>query len=222
MHYIIYKTTNLINGKFYIGKHQTNDLNDGYIGSGKLLKHAINKYGLDQFKTEILETCPSEAHMNLAEKIYVVVDPEVSYNLCPGGRGGFGYINSTNKNRYKRTEKIKQKGSDSIKRWIANNPERRELYQKRASRALVSKYASGEIVVRKIFGRKHSAETKQKMSIRAKNRSTNSQTGTMWITNGTENKKIKKNFPIPDLWYKGRTLKLGNVPGKVTEQSAKL
>ena len=93
MHYIIYKTTNLINGKFYIGKHQTNDLNDGYIGSGKLLKRAIKKYGLDQFKTEILFECPTEAHMNLAEKVYVVIDQEVSYNLCPGGKGGFGYIN---------------------------------------------------------------------------------------------------------------------------------
>lgn len=93
MNYVIYKTTNLINGKIYIGKHQTKNLNDGYIGSGKLLKRAIKKYGLDQFKTEIVEICPTEAHMNLAEKIYVVIDHEISYNLCPGGRGGFGYIN---------------------------------------------------------------------------------------------------------------------------------
>ncbi len=41
MYYVIYKTTNLVNGKFYIGKHQTNDLNDGYIGSGKILRLAI-------------------------------------------------------------------------------------------------------------------------------------------------------------------------------------
>lgn len=98
MHYIIYKTTNLVNGKFYIGKHQTNNLNDGYVGSGKLLKRAIKKHGSNNFKTEIIEFCSSEAHMNLAEKIYVVVDREVSYNLCPGGKGGFGYINENGLN----------------------------------------------------------------------------------------------------------------------------
>lgn len=101
MHYVIYKTTNLINGKFYIGKHQTKDISDGYIGSGKLLKYAIKKYGSDQFKTEIILECISEAYMNLAEKILVVIDPEVSYNLCRGGRGGFGYINSSGIPKFK-------------------------------------------------------------------------------------------------------------------------
>lgn len=43
--YFIYCTTNMVNGKIYVGKHKTTRLNDGYIGSGKLLKHAINKYG---------------------------------------------------------------------------------------------------------------------------------------------------------------------------------
>lgn len=93
MYYLIYKTTNLINGKIYVGKHQTKDLNDGYMGSGKLLKRAMKKYGSDNFKTETIELCSSEDHMNMAEKIYVVVDSEVSYNMCPGGHGGFGYIN---------------------------------------------------------------------------------------------------------------------------------
>lgn len=121
MHYIIYKTTNLINGKFYIGKHQTKNLNDGYIGSGKLLKRAISKYGLDQFKTEIIEMCPTEAHMNLAERIYVVIDSEVSYNLCSGGRGGFGYINENGLNHNnKDLSVIRRKLSESTKRYFEN------------------------------------------------------------------------------------------------------
>ena len=92
MHYIIYKTTNKINGKFYIGKHQTQDLNDGYMGSGRLIKRAITKYGVENFHKEILEVHNSEEDMNEAEKRLVVLS-EDSYNLCEGGKGGFGYIN---------------------------------------------------------------------------------------------------------------------------------
>ena len=92
MHYSIYKITNLVNGKYYIGKHQTENLDDGYPGSGKLLKRARKKYGDENFITEILYVYDEEWKMNLAEKILVVVDYEVSYNMCPGGQGGFGYI----------------------------------------------------------------------------------------------------------------------------------
>jgi hypothetical protein len=72
MYFIIYKTTNIINGKYYIGKHKTNDLNDGYLGSGKLLKRAIKKYGTENFHREILHHCKSDEEMNLLEKILVV------------------------------------------------------------------------------------------------------------------------------------------------------
>jgi len=53
-HYI-YKTTNTLNGKFYVGMHSTNNLNDEYIGSGKRLWHSINKHGKENHKCEILE-----------------------------------------------------------------------------------------------------------------------------------------------------------------------
>ena len=93
MYYIIYKITNTLNGKYYIGKHQTTDLNDGYLGSGKLLKRAIEKYGVEHFTKEILHIFDNEVEMNAKEKELVVICEE-SYNLCPGGRGGFGYINA--------------------------------------------------------------------------------------------------------------------------------
>ena len=52
--YIVYKITNQINGKFYIGVHATSDVNDGYMGSGKYLKRAQNKHGIENFTKEIL------------------------------------------------------------------------------------------------------------------------------------------------------------------------
>jgi len=55
--YIIYKTTNLINGKIYVGQHKTDIKEDGYLGSGKLLRLAILKYGINNFIREILATC---------------------------------------------------------------------------------------------------------------------------------------------------------------------
>jgi hypothetical protein len=97
MYYTIYKTTCLINGKFYIGKHQTKNLDDGYFGSGKVLLWAIKKYGMINFTTEIIAVYDTEQQMNLAEQILVVLDSEISYNLCKGGQGGFGYINNHGK-----------------------------------------------------------------------------------------------------------------------------
>jgi hypothetical protein len=77
--------------------HQTKDLNDNYMGSGKLIKRAIQKYGLENFKKEILYIFDNEADMCDKEKELIVLD-EMSYNLCNGGSGGFDYINKNNLN----------------------------------------------------------------------------------------------------------------------------
>lgn len=155
MFYTIYKTTNIVNGKFYIGKHQTKNLNDGYIGSGKLLKRAIKKYGIDNFHTEILHICKDEKHMNLLEKILVVPDSEISYNLCEGGKGGWGYLNKTGLNNAgKDTAAIGKKIGDSLRG--RKNPRMSE-YNKERHRLGLVKYNT-------FAGRKHSEETKRKIS----------------------------------------------------------
>ena len=88
MHYTIYKITNLINSKFYIGKHETLNPYDSYMGSGIALQRAIKKYGCKNFRKQILFNFSSRKEMDIAERILVVIDHEVSYNLGRGGEGG--------------------------------------------------------------------------------------------------------------------------------------
>jgi hypothetical protein len=87
--FIIYKTTNLINGKYYIGRHSTENINDGYLGSGVALRNAIKKYGKENFKREIiLEALNSEYLWELEREIItkeMLTDP-MCYNMTYGGK----------------------------------------------------------------------------------------------------------------------------------------
>jgi hypothetical protein len=88
MIFYIYKTTNLINNKIYIGQHVTNNLNDNYLGSGKLLKKAIKKYGKENFKKEILCFCDSTKELNRIEESIITegfIKRKDVYNLRLGG-----------------------------------------------------------------------------------------------------------------------------------------
>ena len=99
MFYTVYKVTNQINGKIYVGKHQTNNLDDWYLGSGKNLKRAIEKHGRPNFKKEILFIFDNEQDMNDKEAELVTAEfvaRKDTYNLCIGGQGGFSYINRNN------------------------------------------------------------------------------------------------------------------------------
>ena len=95
MYYLVYKTTNLINEKFYIGAHRTKNLNDTYMGSGVALNAAIRKYGTENFIREILYIAKDEDDMFLMEqKLISESIGQNCYNMMPGGKGGFDHINS--------------------------------------------------------------------------------------------------------------------------------
>ena len=87
---IIYKTTNKLNGKIYIGQDKNN--NPYYFGSGKKLQRAIHKYGKENFIKEILEECKNEDHMNEREiywiSFYKSQDRKFGYNISEGGKEG--------------------------------------------------------------------------------------------------------------------------------------
>ena len=92
MYGYIYKTTNLINGKIYIGQHKCSSWDNNYKGSGTVLFRAFNKYGFDNFKCELLETVESQEELNNREKYYIDLfdsrNTLVGYNISEGGIGG--------------------------------------------------------------------------------------------------------------------------------------
>jgi len=96
---IIYKTVNLVSGKFYIGKDMSE--RDNYLGSGVKLKDAIKKYGRENFKKEVICKCENYELLNALESFlifyYDACNPFIGYNMTSGGDGGPVNINHPNK-----------------------------------------------------------------------------------------------------------------------------
>lgn len=92
-YFIIYQTTNKLNGKTYIGKHKTSNLDDGYLGSGRAILQAIDKYGKDNFYRTILFMAFNADALNWVERFEFVTETVVNdpstYNMILGGAGGF-------------------------------------------------------------------------------------------------------------------------------------
>lgn len=90
MYGYIYKTTNIENGKFYIGKHKSDSYDPDYLGSGVYITSAIAKHGEDKFTNEIIDTADSADELNEKEKFWITkLDARnLGYNIAPGGDGG--------------------------------------------------------------------------------------------------------------------------------------
>lgn len=112
--YCIYKITNLINGKTYIGQHKYKTLNDYYIGSGILLWKAYKKYGTKNFKKEIIcKNVQYKETIDDMEKFYIKKEreqnPNGCYNIADGGQGGAFFKGK------KHSEETKKKMSEGRK-----------------------------------------------------------------------------------------------------------
>lgn len=146
IHYI-YKVTNIINNHYYIGKHSTNNIDDGYFGSGFALRKAFKKYGKENFKKEIIKFCNSEDDAYKLESELVTIKEvknKECYNLITGGSGaGAGENNymygksHSQETKDKITEKLsyyaeKRKGvkrSNSVKKKISESKKGKKNYQ---------------------------------------------------------------------------------------------
>lgn len=114
--YIIYEITNKTNGKKYVGCHITKDINDTYMGSGKYLKNAILKYGIENFEKIILYFCDNEEEMLKKEREIVneeIVNSKDYYNLTLGGGKTWYHINKTSLCRNK--VMVKDKNNKTLK-----------------------------------------------------------------------------------------------------------
>ena len=181
MKYLVYKITNNINGKIYIGIHKTKNENDGYMGSGVTLNKAFKKYGKENFSKTILEYHDSYEALLDRERELVTEDfvkSKYTYNATIGGYSPYcGYLGT---------------------------PHHLEV----CSRNMKQAHIDGKINYDTFTGKTHSKETKEKMSKSAKdvNGSENPMFGMMWISNVKEqsSKRIPKSSDIPNGWVLGR------------------
>lgn len=98
MYGYIYKTTNLLNGKIYIGQHKSNKFDIAYFGSGKHILSSIKKHGIKNFKCELIEWCDTRSSANSKErywiKYYNATNKNIGYNITEGGDGWSGVTHS--------------------------------------------------------------------------------------------------------------------------------
>lgn len=184
-HYLIYKITNNLNGKIYIGKHKTDNLDDGYMGSGTAIRRAVKKYGIENFTKEILFDVYGEDLMNFLEEAIVdeaFVRRKDTYNMALGGSGRT-HVEHSEETRRKLSEANKGKHlSEEVKRKMSESHKGRPGHpQSEEAKRKISEAGKGrkswnsgkhniysEEAKRRISeamkGKHHSEETKRKIS----------------------------------------------------------
>jgi len=185
--------------------HSTDNLKDGYMGSGRNLRYSINKHGKENHTCEILEFLDSREELKNREKEIVnlnEIHKKDCMNIMVGGYGG----HISKPNYY---EELTHIGKEAFKEKL-KDPEYKKKHSEKLSKAQKKSYNTTDRIkcIPNWSGKSHTEDTKQKMSETKKGQGsgkTNSQHGTYWVTDGTTNKKLKKDDVIPKGWYKGRT-----------------
>lgn len=209
----IYITTNKINGKKYIGMC-TRD-NNQYLGSGKLLKQAINKYGKDNFTREIIERCDDFEDLCEKEKYWIDYYDAVSssefYNLIEGGIGG----NAESLKQY--WQSMTSEERKNIRNWKPHfklNPlkgDKNPMYGKSTSEYVKKAWADRTTTRKKEIAEKVSRTRKEQgTAAGSKNpmygRSAIRENNLRWYTNGERTIYVTENTQ-PSGFVKGRKLK---------------
>lgn len=189
MHYVVYQITNKLNDKIYVGCHKTANIDDDYMGSGKLLHEAYEKNGTENFTKEILHQFDTSKEMFDKEKIIVdkgFVARKDTYNIKTGGNGGWDHYDRTGCTRSPETRAKISNSLQGNTPWMKGKQHTEESKKKLSiagkgrkhslkTLAKISKALTGRISPKKGTKglHKHSAETKQKMSESAKGHTRN-------------------------------------------------
>lgn len=204
MNYLIYKTTNLLNNKYYIGCHQTDNLNDGYLGSGKHLKYAIKKYGKNNFKFEIMYSLSSKEEMFELERNIVnedLINNPLTYNLKIGGSGGNPGIVGAFKGK-KHSDETKEKQRQASLKQVTTDEKRKKLS--------INNAMKNDLAIRKKVSESLTGRTCSDVHCK---RVAEANLGTILINNGTIAKRIPKDELAK---YKNTEWSKGGLPRKIS------
>ena len=219
MFHIIYKITNLVNDKIYIGAHSTNDIDDNYMGSGHALRNAQKKYGIENFTKEILHVFDSSDEMYHKEAEIVTesfCDRKDNYNVRVGGIGGWNHYLGTEQHKKSSSNGGKSSAKilkEFIKEQKANNT---EWWQNRLKKIIETNQKNTERGV--LNGWKNytdeERETRRQNLSQMQQGSNNCQYGRYWISHPEtkEVKRINSDESIPEGWVRG---KKGHVPKRI-------
>lgn len=181
----IYKTTNMKNNRIYVGKKHKPTFVKDYYGSGVLINKSIDKYGIDCFKVEMIDTANSLEELNSKEKFWIKELKSQTifgnYNIADGGFGGdiFSHLPEDMKKSF--IEKCKRNTAGEKNPNYGNgykiagdkNPSKRPEVRKKISMA-TSGERNGMYGIKPedhpMYGKKMSEESKQKMRETRKNK----------------------------------------------------
>lgn len=188
LYYIVYETTCLVNQTIYVGCHATNDLDDGYLGSGNLLKKAIKKYGKHRFERKILHQFDNPADMFAKEQEIVTeefIKSRKTYNLVVGGSGGFKILNiDVWKTKLKESSILRENKQPMLGK-THSEESKQKISSANKGRTPWNKGSPGTWI-----GRTHSEESKQKISQSRKG-----------LTAGEKNPMYGKSAVAGRKWY---------------------
>lgn len=217
-YFYVYKITNIINDKFYIGAHKTKKIDDHYMGSGIAIKAAIKKYGKHNFKKEIISFCENEQDMYLKEKkiLEELWFDEKKYNMNKGGFGGWYCVNSAginigDNNVMRRDIKAKNKCLEAAKQTREKN---KKHYDDISRKNLLKAVEANTGKKRNAKFKKTISNSSKKMWSENKEKirdalSTTfevcSPTGEIFITNRLREFCANKNLTYVSLWNTSRT-----------------
>lgn len=176
----IYKTTNLINKKIYVGQHKSKKFDCRYFGSGRLLRTALQEFGEENFLVVFIEWQDTRQKLCEREKYWIKKlcsqNPNIGYNLTKGGYGGdtFSVRPIEEQNETRRHLSCSKQGRTQTKDWIDKRKmfgDKNPMFGKRWSEEMKQYFrekSSGinnPMYGKHIYGRKLSEEAKEKIRI---------------------------------------------------------